>query len=171
MGKLDSLRIDESPLAFASFAAKHNALVDLLAGMVGQNGISVVMAEKNAIIRANIAAGPPGNVAANTANLVGSTGYLANAYVANANIGTYPTISRVVNTGRTIRADADGLSVEGSSLDFNHDPVAGTGGWYVGTLRAEITSTALTANVTLREIDVCSGNVAMKMLVFGSAPY
>jgi hypothetical protein len=56
MGKLDSLRIDDSPLAFASFAAKHTALVDLLAGMVGQSGIEIVMAEKNAIIRANIAA-------------------------------------------------------------------------------------------------------------------
>lgn len=171
MGKLDSLRIDESPLAFASFAAKHNALVDLLAGMVGQNGISVVMAEKNAIIRANIAAGPPGNVAANTANLVGSNGYLANAYVANANIGTYPTISRVVNTGRTMRMDATGLTVEGSALDFKHDPVTGLGGWYVGAYRVEIDSSLITANVTLREIDVCDAGVTKKMLVLGSAPY
>lgn len=168
MGKLDSLRIADAPLAFASFAAKHNALVDLLAGMVGQNGISVVMAEKNAIIRANIAAG---NVAANTANLVGSTGYLANAYVANANIGTYPTISRVVNTGRTMRMDATGLTVEGSALDFKHDPVTGLGGWYVGAYRVEIDSSLITANVTLREIDVCDAGVTKKMLVLGSAPY
>lgn len=50
MGKLDSLRITECPAAFAVFAAKHNALVDLLAAMRGEGGISVVMAENNAIV-------------------------------------------------------------------------------------------------------------------------
>jgi len=173
MGKLDSLKIDDSPLAFASFAAKHNALVDLLAGMVGQSGIEVVVAEKNAIIRANIAAGPAGpagNIAGNTANLVGSTGYLANAYVANGNIGTYPTISRVVNTGRTIRADAEGLSVEGAVLDFKHDPVTGIGGWYA-TYSVEIDEALLSRDMYIREIDVCDAGVAKKMLIIASEPY
>lgn len=48
---LASLRITESPLAFASFAAKHNALVDLLEATTGQNGVTVTIAERNMIIR------------------------------------------------------------------------------------------------------------------------
>lgn len=158
MGKLDSLRIDDCPFAFASFAAKHNALVDLLAGMVGENGISVVMAEKNAIIRANIAAGPAGNVAANTANLVSSTGYLANAYVANANIGTYPTALRVLHV-------ASGVYMEMAS------PGDIPGFRLVGAHTLQILESNVTQDMSIREIDVCDAGVTKKMLVLASAPY
>lgn len=93
MSKLDSLKISECPYAFASFAAKHNALVDMLAGMVGENGISVVMAEKNAIIRANIAGGGTlGNVTGTMANVVGSDGRLQNVYAGTAIANAYPTL-------------------------------------------------------------------------------
>jgi len=44
---LDRLRITDCPLAFASFAAKHNELIDLLEATTGQNGITVVVAERN----------------------------------------------------------------------------------------------------------------------------
>lgn len=166
MGKLDSLKIDNSPLAFASFAAKHNALVDLLAGMVGENGISVVMAERNAIIRGNIANSSAAS--GSYANVVGTDGRLTNvasgAPIANA----YPTSLRTVSSGRTVRMDSTGLAVEGSALDFRHDPVTGLGGWYVGSLKLEIDTSLLTANVTLRELDVCGGQ---KILILASAPY
>jgi hypothetical protein len=159
MGKLDSLKISDCPYAFASFAAKHNALVDMLAGMVGQNGISVVLAEKNAIIRG--AGGAGGNVTIDnvaTANVVGAGGYLANAYVANANIGTFPTALRVLHvaSGTYMEIAAPG-DLPGIRL--------------VGTHALEILESDLTADMAIREIDVCSGNVAMKMLVIASAPY
>jgi len=168
MGKLDSLRIDDSPLAFAGFAAKHNALVDLLAGMVGQNGIDIVMAEKNAIIRANIAAGPPGNVAANTANLVGSTGYLANAYVANANIGTFPTMLRTGAAGGDYtKMESSGIRVSGAAfVDLSNNQI-----WLQGTHEFVVYEPLLTHDMGIKEIDVCSGGVAKKMLVIASAPY
>jgi len=47
---LEALRITECPLAFASFAAKHNALVDMISQIRGQNGITVVISERNALI-------------------------------------------------------------------------------------------------------------------------
>lgn len=47
---LEALRITECPLAFASFAEKHNALVDLLSQIRGQNGITVAISERNGII-------------------------------------------------------------------------------------------------------------------------
>lgn len=159
MGKLDSLKISDCPYAFASFAAKHNALVDMLAGMVGQNGISVVLAEKNAIIRG--AGGAGGNVTIDnvaTANVVGAGGYLANAYVANANIGTYPTASRVLHA-------ASGTYMEMAS------PSDLPGIRLVGAHTLQILESNVTQDMSIREIDVCDAGVTKKMLVLASAPY
>ena len=47
---LEALRITECPLAFASFAEKHNAIVDLLSQIRGANGITVTISERNGII-------------------------------------------------------------------------------------------------------------------------
>ena len=47
---LEALRITECPFAFASFAAKHNALVDLISQLRGANGITVTISERNGII-------------------------------------------------------------------------------------------------------------------------
>lgn len=47
---LEALRITECPLAFASFAAKHNALVDLISQLRGANGVTVTISERNGII-------------------------------------------------------------------------------------------------------------------------
>jgi len=175
MGKLDSLKIDDSPLAFASFAAKHNALVDLLAGMVGQSGIEIVMAEKNAIIRANIAAGPAGpagNVAGNTANVVGFNGLLQNVYVGNAIPNAYPErleVRGVSNARVTINFD-EVAALNAASTQY---VAFGSNYFYfdAGTYSMTLDAADITRNMSVREIDVCSGNVAMKMLVIASAPY
>jgi len=60
---LEALRITECPLAFASFAEKHNAIVDLLSQIRGQNGITVTISERNGIITGG------GSSNANTAGL------------------------------------------------------------------------------------------------------
>ena len=60
---LDALRITECPLAFASFAEKHNAIVDLLAQFRGANGVTVTISERNGIITGG------GSSNANTAGL------------------------------------------------------------------------------------------------------
>lgn len=169
MGKLDSLKISDCPYAFASFAAKHNALVDMLAGMVGQNGISVVLAEKNAIIRG--AGGAGGNVTIDnvaTANLVGAGGYLANAYVANANINAFPTLLRTGAVGGPYaRMNASGLLVSGDAfVDISNNQI-----WLQGAHEFVVYEPLLTHDMGIKEIDVCSGNVAMKMLVIASEPY
>lgn len=48
---LEALRITECPLAFADLAAKHNALISMIAGMTGQNGVTVTLAERNILIK------------------------------------------------------------------------------------------------------------------------
>lgn len=60
---LDALRITECPLAFASFAEKHNAIVDLLSQIRGANGVTVTISERNGIITGG------GSSNANTAGL------------------------------------------------------------------------------------------------------
>lgn len=55
--QIEKLKITESPAAFASFAEKHNALVDLLMTMYGQNGVSVYRSSGRIIIEG---AGPSG---------------------------------------------------------------------------------------------------------------
>ena len=187
MGKLDSLRIDDCPFAFASFAAKHNALVDLLAGMVGQNGIDVVMAEKNAIIRANIAAGPAGpsgNVAGNTANVVGSTGILQNVYVGNVIATAYPTALGVVTGTANTHITGSGVAIEVISLGPTTPVFEVNQGSYTiqiladgkfkvnGTQSLILDPAALaSSSMAIREIDVCDAGVAKKMLVVASDPY
>jgi len=184
MGKLDSLKIDDSPLAFAGFAAKHNALVDLLAGMVGQNGISVVMAEKNAIIRANIAAGPAGNVIlSNTANVVGFNGLLQNVYIGNVIANAYPERLRTQNASTTCTFDGAGGNVATGSFSVTMDPVNGeltllnlTNSTYI-KLKCptsggpDLILQGTVRSLEMREIDVCDAGVAKKMLIIGSEPY
>jgi hypothetical protein len=58
---LDSLKITECPYAFASFAAKHNALCELLGGMIGQNGITVTTSDRKILLTGG-GTGTSGNV-------------------------------------------------------------------------------------------------------------
>lgn len=166
MGKLDSLRITESPYAFASFAEKHNALVDLLASMVGQNGITVTIAEKNAIIRGNIAntsnsggggismANVYASLNANVANVVNATGALANAYIVNANIGAYPSRAKYVTASGNVVIDSVGVTITKSDTKF-----------------CKIAFADITQNISLQNITVCNNGHSNFMLVLGSSPF
>jgi hypothetical protein len=58
---LESLKITECPYAFAALAAKHNQLCDLIAGIVGQNGVTVTITERNAIIAGSGSGGSGGS--------------------------------------------------------------------------------------------------------------
>jgi hypothetical protein len=157
MGKLDSLKIDSSPLAFATFAAKHNALVDLLASMQGQNGISVVIAEKNAIIRGNVASSTSnGNasISGNTANVVGSTGLLQNVYIGNTIANAWPSAGKWVTASGNIEIDASGFRM------------TTTGGKV-----CNIAFATLSQNVALRTEAYCNNNTAANIMVVASSPY
>lgn len=48
--KVSSLKITECPAAFADFARKHNALVDLIKSMTGRNGINVAAGDLRIVI-------------------------------------------------------------------------------------------------------------------------
>ena len=45
MGKIDSFKVQSAPAAFAPTARALNALIDLIATMEGQNGVSVTVTE------------------------------------------------------------------------------------------------------------------------------
>lgn len=109
MSKLDSLKIHECPYAFADFAAKHNALVDLLSAIEGQNGITVVVSEKNAVIRSNGSASS--NISGNVTQVVTSTGSLANAYYSNTNANAYPSAGRYVTASGNVDISNTGVVI------------------------------------------------------------
>lgn len=86
---LEALRITECPLAFASFAEKHNALVDMISQFRGANGITVTISERNGIFTGG---GSGGNtdltaILANIASLQSTTTGLT------SNVGTLQTLT------------------------------------------------------------------------------
>jgi hypothetical protein len=191
MGKLDSLRIDDCPYAFASFAAKHNALVDLLGSMVGENGISVVIAEKNAIIRANIAQNVTANVSggggitmanvyanlnANVANVVNQTGALANAYVVNGNIGTYPSAGKWVSAAGNVTIDGTRFmsTMPGRFVTSAGNVDVNASGFVMTKSDGKFCNIAfasLTHDLSVRTITMCNNNTAFSMDLIASALY
>ena len=146
--KLESLRITECPYAFAAFAEKHNALVDLLAGMTGQNGISVIIAEKNAIIRGG------GASSSSLANVVGSDGRLQNAYVGSAIANAWPSAGKWVTASGNVEIDATGFRITTS-----------------GGKVCNIAFASLSQNVALRTEAYCNGNTQANMMIVGSAAF
>jgi hypothetical protein len=155
MGKLDSLKITESPYAFASFAQKHNALCDLIAGIVGQNGITVTIAEKNAIIRGNIANGSGGGaIIGNTANVVGFDGRLQNVYIGNPIANAWPAQGKYVTASGNVDVSSTGVVM------------TTTGG-----KTCSIAFASITQNIAVQNITVCNAGRSNNMLVLGSAPF
>lgn len=104
---LESLRITSAPYAFAEIAAKHNALVDMLAALTGQNGVTVVLSEKNGVIRGN--GGGSATISGNVTQVVMANGALANCYVANTNANAYPTTLKTVNPAGNVTIDNLGV--------------------------------------------------------------
>lgn len=101
----------------------------------------------------------------------------------------YPTIVKVVASGKTISIDLNGVTVIAGGSNYvkiTDDAVqvvygAGDGvsivkdeGIHVFTAGGKdcyLQNSAVTHDMSIREIDVCSGGVAKKMLILGSAPY
>jgi hypothetical protein len=50
MANSDDLKVDQIPAAFRELAEKHNALVDLLMTMYGQNGVNVYNSQGRIVI-------------------------------------------------------------------------------------------------------------------------
>ena len=94
---LESLKITECPYAFASFAAKHNALCELLGGMIGQNGITVTTSDRKILLTGG-GSGSSGNVdltgiIANIATLQNLTAGMSRQNVTYCNAGANTNIT------------------------------------------------------------------------------
>lgn len=164
MSKLDALKIKECPYAFASFAEKHNALVDMLAAMQGQNGVTVVMAEKNAIIRGSL-----GNVA----NVVTSDGSLRSVYVSAAASNAFPTHLQTgaSSADRSIMEPTEVSVVNAAGTEYAALTAAGIEMRTSGGVVLELLHSALGHNMSIKTIDVCVDNVTYSMDILASDPY
>jgi hypothetical protein len=170
MPDLSHLKIKKAPKALASFAAEHNALVDLIASIEGQLGINVNVASsprKRISFPVGMKAPkqqPRGKIlitgnptalfaygAGGSSNGTGEVHLNANGYQVDVDTSNYV---RVTNSTQYVGLDpVNGLAVVrgGNSVTI---PFAG-----------------ITRNITLKEIDVCSNGAAKKMIIVASDPY
>jgi hypothetical protein len=146
------LKIEKSPKAFVPLAEKHNNLVKVVKGMTGRRGVKIVASDNNIEI----------GLIGTPVFVVGSLGYLRAvgldfdpAYAAGLST-TYPTILKTLTGTSEVTMNATGVTVSDGTYSAVID---------VATL------TSKAKNMTLREIDVCDGGAAKKMLVLASAPY
>lgn len=153
MAGIESLKVTEVPAFLSDFADKHNRLVDLLAGLKGENGIEVTMAQLNGVIRAN-GNTTISNISGNVAFAVMSDGRLQNVYVGNTNGNQWPTAGKWVTASGNVDVSSTGVVVTSS-----------------GGKTANIAFASLTQNVSLREINICDNGTSKHMLILGSAAY
>ena len=151
---MDDLKISKAPKAFAEFARKHNALVDLLMTMKGEGGVKVTASNSNVIIDGFGVAGDGSD--GDAVNTVGADGKLV-AVVKHATAVTpvtYPTALGVVTASVTALINSTGFTMtNASSKSFT------------------VAFAALTYDMSVREIEICDAGATKKMLIVGSAPY
>ena len=149
---MSGLKIQQLPAAFVEVGAKHNALVDVVKTMKGENGITVVASDANIILRG---VSTTGTVEGDPVNVVGSDGKL-NAVVKHSTWASptyYPTYLRTSTTPNSITMDSNGLEVSN------------------GTQTCRMYFSAFTKNLAFKEVDVCVAGVSKKMLILASDPY
>jgi len=104
---MSGLKIQQVPAAFVDVGAKHNALVDVVKTMRGENGITVVASDANVIIRGS-STGSSGDAV----NVVGVDGKL-NAVVKHSTWAaptTYPTeLGVIIGSGESFLSE-DGFT-------------------------------------------------------------
>lgn len=146
MSKLESLKITEAPAAFASFAAKHNALVDIIAAIEGANGIKVTVSEKNARIEFD-------RTAALTVASLTTTGAVT--------VGTTLSVTGAATVGGNLTVT--GSSTFSSGVTFSSSlTVSGT-----ATFNGQLWKGA--SEMTTAAYDVCSGGIATSVTFFKQA--
>ena len=146
MPALDSLKVDSAPAAFVPIAKAHNALADLIASMVGSNGVKVTVSEGRILIElsgtggtgsSSGGGGVPDPLTIDTLTVTGNTqlsGYLR---------GTTATFTGDVDVDGDFTASwvfSNNFSVSGQTL-------------------------------TLQTVQVCDGGTTKSMYVLGSGTF
>jgi hypothetical protein len=114
---MSSLKLTQIPVAFENLGAKHNALVDVVKTMKGENGITVVASDANVIIR-----GPSttGTAQGDPVGAVGGDGKL-NLVVKHSTWASptlYPTRLEMRSANVTIAMSLDGFLFNNGTVDF-----------------------------------------------------
>jgi hypothetical protein len=164
----DKLKIKFAPSSFAPMAEAHNAVVAFLQAIQGVNGIKVTVTEGNMLIEGT-GAGSEGAAI----SVVGDDGKL-NLVPKHSTWATptaYPTLLRVNFSGtQDTRMTGAEVSVNDTSLGV-YSRLSRSSIELHGANDLNIDESALTHDMEIREVDVCDGGVAKKMLVIASAPY
>jgi hypothetical protein len=114
---MSSLKLTQIPAAFEAVGAKHNALVDVVKTMKGENGITVVASDANVIIRGS---STTGTASGDPVDVVGSDGKL-NAVVKHstwASPTAYPQRLEIRSGSVTMSMSLDGFLFNNGTVDF-----------------------------------------------------
>ncbi len=139
---LDKLQVVKVPAAFAKVARQHNALVKLLAQMVGKNGLKVITTPENIVITTD----PTATLSANELHYLdenwqididGNGIYLQDLASGNEMFLTDEFVLRNNATGDLLTISADSVA----------------------------------RNMEIRTIDVCDSGTPASMDIIASAPY
>lgn len=201
MPDLSHLKVGQVPAAFAELAAKHNALVQLIASMEAATGldIKIVSAPPKRLAvpttpgsqskipqgRIRIGLKPlsgvggagPGGGGAGTTQAVSIDGTLVNVAAAsgvNTNTTNYPTSLHINTNGTTLDMTP---SVGYKTTDIVTGSLAQLDPFGLriydgsGGKALDIDGTALTHNMSIVTINVCVNGSGMLMDVIASAPY
>lgn len=179
---LEEFKVQNAPAALQEIVQKHNALVELIGMMRGVNGIYTHVSRGGIVLSANptglagtgqpASNGTSGNVGG-TIQAVGSNGALFDVVQPvspNAPSG-YPNYLRVSNN-TTNRSYIQPFEIICENTTFGvYAGLTPTSIELSGAHQLYILESALTADMAIKEIDVCDGNVAKKMLIIASDPY
>lgn len=196
MATNDPLKVKKVPKALASTARKLNQLVRLIRTIEGKGGVKVFVSDGKIVIDASGVTGTGGGSSYTegaAVDVVGSDGKLNKAVKHSTWVAptTYPTNVRCGDTAAPMaEMTQSGVTVYGTgptrsatlgpgnffasrtgyTAGLSCDP---SDGLYLsnGSVSLFAQISAITQNMTIREIDVCDSGVAKKMLVLASAPY
>ena len=178
MPDLSSLKITKAPAAFAEMQTKHNATIALLETIEGSLGIDVhVVAPKikPPSQKSHAHAAKPKSLPKGKIKIVSRPDALAAQIASMFGSGT-ANASQLHYKGTNLQIDIDGNGIKLINLTTgSYVYIYATGfveiknGATSKTLQLD--PTLITQDMTVREIDVCSGGVAKKMLIVASAPY
>jgi hypothetical protein len=164
---MSGLKIQQLPAAFVEVGAKHNALVDVVKTMKGENGITVVASDANVIIRGS---STTGTASGDPVDVVGSDGKL-NAVVKHstwASPTAYPQRLEIRSGSVTMSMSLDGFLFNNGTVDFEiYDTgityTNGTDTYHVNDYGFDYSSGSIEAGIGYRGVTWANGAATFRV--------
>ena len=168
--RVDTLTVGPVIKPLGKLKRAHNKLVNLIRTITCKGGLKVSISDGRLIFDASQITGASEGAAI---DVVGDDGKLNKVpkHSTWATPTTYPSTLRVGGTGANVTSMNGGEIIARNSGGTVYVSLTLSSIEMYGAKQLLISESALTKNMSIREIDVCDAGVAKKMLVIASAPY